>query len=36
VRKYFVTDTPARFEKIGKLFLGDNGVTAEQVKVGGV
>ncbi len=35
VRKYFVTDTPARFEKIGKLFLGDSDLTAEQVKVGG-
>jgi glutamate racemase len=36
VRKYFVTDTPARFEKLGKLFLGDDRLTAEQVKVGGV
>ena len=35
VRKYFVTDTPARFEKLGKLFLGDDRLTAEQVKVGG-
>ena len=35
VRKYFVTDTPARFEKVGKLFLGDSDLTAEQVKVGG-
>jgi len=36
VRKYFVTDTPARFEKIGKRFLGDDLLRAEQVKVGGV
>lgn len=36
VRKYFVTDTPARFEKIGKRFLGDEQLRAEQVKVGGV
>ena len=36
VRKYFVTDTPARFEKVGKLFLGDSKLAAEQVKVGGV
>lgn len=35
VRKYFVTDTPARFEKVGKLFLADSDLTAEQVKVGG-
>jgi glutamate racemase len=35
-RRYFVTDTPARFEKLGKLFLGDVHVAAEQVKVGGV
>ncbi len=35
-RRYFVTDTPARFEKLGKLFLGDADLTAEQVKVGGV
>ncbi|HEX9021864.1 MAG TPA: glutamate racemase [Nitrospirota bacterium] len=35
-RKYYVTDTPARFEKIGKLFLGDSRLSAEQVKVGGV
>ncbi len=35
-RKYFVTDTPARFNRIGKLFLGENHVTAQQVKVGGV
>jgi glutamate racemase len=36
LRKYYVTDTPARFEKIGKLFLGDSLLRAEQVKVGGV
>jgi glutamate racemase len=36
VRRYFVTDSPARFERIGKLFLGDTRLTAEQVKVGGV
>ena len=35
VRKYFVTDTPTRFENLGKLFLGDTQLTAEQVKVGG-
>ena len=31
-----MTDTPARFEKIGKLFLADGTLKAEQVKVGGV
>jgi glutamate racemase len=36
VRKYFVTDTPSRFVKIGKLFLEDSLMTAEQVAVGGV
>ncbi len=36
VRKYFVTDTPSRFVKIGKLFLEDSLLTAEQVVVGGV
>ena len=36
MRKYYVTDTPARFEKIGTLFLGDALLRAEQVKVGGV
>jgi glutamate racemase len=35
MRKYFVTDTPTRFENLGKLFLGDTQLTAEQVKVGG-
>ncbi|MDH4161480.1 MAG: glutamate racemase [Nitrospirota bacterium] len=36
VRKFFVTDTPARFEKIGTLFLGEGSLKAEQVRVGGV
>jgi len=36
IRKYYVTDTPTRFEKIGKRFLGDSQLRAEQVKVGGV
>jgi glutamate racemase len=36
VRRYFVTDTPSRFVKIGKLFLEDSLMTAEQVEVGGV
>ena len=36
VRKYYVTDTPARFEMIGKRFLSDSQLHAEQVKVGGV
>ncbi|NTW60455.1 MAG: glutamate racemase [Nitrospirae bacterium] len=35
-RRFFVTDTPARFENLGKLFLGDAHLVAEQVKVGGV
>ncbi len=34
-RRYFVTDAPSRFEKIGKGFLGDESLRAEQVKVGG-
>ncbi len=34
-RKFYVTDAPARFEKIGKQFLGDTLLHAEQVKVGG-
>ncbi len=33
VRRYFVTDAPARFERIGKLFLGDARLTAEQVRM---
>jgi glutamate racemase len=35
VRRYYVTDGPARFEKIGKLFLGNIRMHAEQVRVGG-
>jgi glutamate racemase len=35
VRRYFVTDSPARFERVGKLFLQDARLTAEQVRVGG-
>jgi len=35
-RRYFVTDTPARFERLGRRFLGETQLTAEQVKVGGV
>lgn len=34
IRKYYVTDTPARFEKIGIRFLGDAHLRAELVKVG--
>lgn len=34
VRRYCVTDTPDRFERIGKIFLGENELWAEQVKVG--
>ncbi len=36
LRKFFVTDAPARFESIGKRFLGDSSFGAEQVKIGGV
>lgn len=36
VHRYFVTDSPARFERVGKLFLQDARLTAEQVRVGGV
>jgi glutamate racemase len=36
LRKFYVTDAPSRFEKIGKRFLGDSLHHAEQVKVGGV
>lgn len=36
IRKYYVTDSPSRFEKIGKLFLGDTSLRAEQIRVGGV
>ncbi len=35
LHKFFVTDTPTRFEKIGKRFLGNADLRAEQVKVGG-
>lgn len=35
VRKFFVTDGPGRFERIGKLFLGNAQINAEQVKVWG-
>jgi glutamate racemase len=35
-RTYYVTDTPHRFEKIGKRFLGDESLLAEQVRIGGV
>jgi glutamate racemase len=35
LRKFYVTDSPVRFEKIGKRFLGDSFLRAEQVKVGG-
>jgi len=35
IRKFYVTDSPSRFEKIGKLFLGDSSLRAQQVKVGG-
>lgn len=35
VRRFFVTDTPARFEKIGKRFLGEPLLRAEQVRIGG-
>ncbi len=36
LRKFYVTDVPTRFENIGKGFLGDASLRAEQVKVGGV
>ena len=36
IRKFYVTDSPSRFEKIGKWFLGDSSLRAQQVKVGGV
>jgi glutamate racemase len=36
IRKYYVTDTPARFENIGRLFLGASSLRAEQVNVGGM
>jgi glutamate racemase len=34
-RRFFVTDSPSRFEMIGKRFLGVFSLCAEQVKVGG-
>ncbi|OGW34697.1 MAG: glutamate racemase [Nitrospirae bacterium GWD2_57_9] len=34
-RKFFVTDSPSRFEAIGKRFLGSISLAAEQVRVGG-
>jgi glutamate racemase len=34
-RKFYVTDSPSRFDRIGKWFLGDSSLHAEQVKVGG-
>jgi hypothetical protein len=36
VKKFYVTDLPSRFEKIGKRFLGDSLHHAQQVRVGGV
>jgi glutamate racemase len=36
LRKFYVTDSPSRFERIGKRFLGDASLRAEQVRVGGV
>jgi len=36
VRKFYVTDLPSRFEKIGKRFLGESLHHAQQVRVGGV
>ncbi len=36
IRKFYVTDSPVRFEKMGKRFLGDSSIRAEQVSVGGV
>lgn len=36
LRKFYVTDSPARFEKIGKRILGDAALSAEQVRVGGI
>ena len=35
LRKFYVTDAPSRFEKIGRSFLGDSLQHAEQVNVGG-
>jgi len=36
IRKFYVTDTPARFEMIGKRFLGGSQLREKKVKVGGV
>jgi glutamate racemase len=36
LRKFYVTDSPSRFEKIGKRILGDDTLSAEQVRVGGI
>jgi glutamate racemase len=36
LRKFYVTDLPSRFEKIGKRFLGNSLQHALQVRVGGV
>ncbi len=36
IRKFYVTDSPSRFEKIGKWFLDNDSLRAELVKVGGV
>ncbi len=36
VRKFYVTDLPSRFEKIGKRFFGDSLHHVQQVRVGGV
>lgn len=36
LKKFYVTDLPSRFEKIGKSFLGDSLQHVQQVRVGGV
>ncbi len=36
VRKFYVTDTPTRFDRIGTRFLGQAHLHAEQVRVGGM
>ena len=35
IRRYYVTDSPSRFERVGKLFLQEARLSAEQVRVGG-
>jgi hypothetical protein len=35
IRRYYVTDSPSRFERVGKLFLQEDRLSAEQVRVGG-